>query len=261
MPDLDTLLAAYDTQMRSAETTNLAPGVTAERDGPIVRLVGQYRGFISAPSDLSVDGAELDALIVRQRDFFAARGEAVEWKTRGYDQPLNIVARLRAHGFVAEDEETVLVGLAEEMARHPAPLAEGVTLRRTTDERDMHRIAAMESAVWGHDMGWLAEDLIGRVASGACSVFVAEVTGVIVAAAWLVERPGTEFAALWGGSTLARWRRQGIYRALIAQRAGLALAHGIRYLQVDASDASRPILERSGFVPITSTTPYVWTPN
>lgn len=41
----------------------------------------------------------------------------------------------------------------------------------------------------------------------------------MVSAAWLVIIPGTEFAALWGGSTLAEWRRKGIYRALVARRA------------------------------------------
>lgn len=39
-----------------------------------------------------------------------------------------------------------------------------------------------------------------------------------------------------------------------------AAARGVRFLQVDASDDSRPILERLGFVAITTTTPYVWTP-
>jgi hypothetical protein len=29
---------------------------------------------------------------------------------------------------------------------------------------------------------------------------------------------------------------------------------------VDASDDSRPILERLGFVAVTTTTPYVWSP-
>jgi hypothetical protein len=263
MPDVDALLAAYDTQMRSAETGGLPAGVRAERDGPIVRLVGQHRGFISSPSNLAIVGAELDALIARQREYFAGRGEAVEWKTRAYDRPADIVARLRAQGFVAEETETVLVGLATEMAFPLAPLPERVLIRRTTARRDMERIAAMESKVWGHDMGWLAEDLIGRIETGAgrFTVFVAEAAGAIVAAAWLVERAGTEFAALWGGSTLAPRRRQGIYRALVAQRAQLAVDHGVKYLQVDASDASRPILERLGFVAITTTTPYVWTPN
>ena len=72
--------------------------------------------------------------------------------------------------------------------------------------------------------------------------------------------PGTDFAGLWGGSTLPAWRGRGIYRALVARRAQLAVGHGYRFLQVDASDDSRPILERLGFVAVTTTTPYVWTP-
>ncbi|HEY3017227.1 MAG TPA: GNAT family N-acetyltransferase, partial [Gaiellaceae bacterium] len=56
------------------------------------------------------------------------------------------------------------------------------------------------------------------------------------------------------------WRRRGIYRALVAYRARLAERRGRRYLQVDASDESRPILERLGFVAVTTTTPFVWSP-
>ena len=78
--------------------------------------------------------------------------------------------------------------------------------------------------------------------------------------AWLVLRPGTEFAGLWGGSTLSQWRGRGIYRALVAARAQLAVARGVRYLQVDASSDSAPILRRLGFRAVTTTTPYVWTP-
>ena len=74
-------------------------------------------------------------------------------------------------------------------------------------------------------------------------------------AAWLVYNQGTEFAGLWGGSTLPGWRGRGIYRALVGRRAQLAAQLGVKYLLVDASAASRPILERLGFVPITTTTP------
>jgi hypothetical protein len=34
----------------------------------------------------------------------------------------------------------------------------------------------------------------------------------------------------------------------------------LRYIEVDASDDSRPILERLGFDAVTTTTPYVWSP-
>jgi GNAT superfamily N-acetyltransferase len=72
--------------------------------------------------------------------------------------------------------------------------------------------------------------------------------------------PGTDFASLWGGGTLPGWRGRGIYRALVAYRAQLAVARGYRYLQVDAMPASRPILERLGFTCLAHTTPYVWDP-
>jgi len=41
---------------------------------------------------------------------------------------------------------------------------------------------------------------------------------------------------------------------------GLAASRGVPYLYVDASPDSRPILERLGFVAVTTTTPYVWSP-
>jgi len=63
-----------------------------------------------------------------------------------------------------------------------------------------------------------------------------------------------------GRATLAAWRGRGIYKATVAYRAGLAAGRGYGLLEVDASDDSRPILERLGFVPVTTTTPFVWSP-
>jgi GNAT superfamily N-acetyltransferase len=89
---------------------------------------------------------------------------------------------------------------------------------------------------------------------------LAEAGETVVCAGWVRFQAGTEFATLWGGSTLPAWRSRGVYRAVVAYRAQLAAAHGFRYLEVDASSESRPILERLGFVAVTSTTPYVWSP-
>ncbi|MBP2326762.1 GNAT superfamily N-acetyltransferase [Kibdelosporangium banguiense] len=263
MPDIATLLAAYDDQLRPAETTNLPPGAYAEPDGPIVRVVGQHRrGFVSGPRDLGIEGADLDALIARQRDFFAARGEAVEWKTRGHDLPADLPERLTAAGFVAEQRETVLIGSAVQLSALDLSLPDGVTIREVTEDAGMHRIAGMACEVWGDDRSWLAHDLIDRVrtSGGQTVVVAAEADGRTVSAARLEIEPGTEFAGLWGGSTLPEWRGQGIYRALIAYRARIAADRAIRYLQVDATEDSRPILQRLGFTAVTTTTPYVWTP-
>ena len=73
-------------------------------------------------------------------------------------------------------------------------------------------------------------------------------------------RPAGSFARLLGGSTLPQWRGRGIYRALVAVRARCAAARGVKYLQVDASDDSAPILRRLGFHAVTTATTYVWTP-
>ncbi|MGW5362427.1 hypothetical protein [Actinopolymorpha pittospori] len=83
----------------------------------------------------------------------------------------------------------------------------------------------------------------------------------MVSVAWLRVTEGTEFAGLWGGSTLVGWRGRGIYRALVARRAHLAVERGIRYLRVDASPDSAPILRRLGLLAVATTTPYVWNPS
>ena len=70
--------------------------------------------------------------------------------------------------------------------------------------------------------------------------------------------PGTEFAGIWGGSTLPEWRGRGIYRALTAARASSALRMGKTLINSDSTEYSRPILERYGFVTVSTTTPYLW---
>jgi ribosomal protein S18 acetylase RimI-like enzyme len=256
------LLSVYDQQMRGVEPKPPA-GVRYERDGPLLRVVGEYRGYICGPRDLGVTGAGLDRLIARQRDYFAGRGEAVGWQTRAHDEPADLTARLRAAGFVPGEEQTVLIGLTAELATAPL-LPGGVVLRWVTADADMRRIAALESAVWGSDWSWLGDNLIARIAAAPDDIAVAaaEADGDVVSAAWLAFFPpgADSFARLLGGSTLPQWRGRGIYRALVAARAQRAAARSVKYLHVDASDDSAPILRRLGFRAVTTTTTYVWTP-
>ena len=258
----DALLTVYDQQMRQVQPTPPA-GARNARDGPLLQVVGEHRGHISGPRDLGITGAELDQLIARQRDYFAGRGQAVEWWTCAHDEPADLTARLSAAGFVPEYERTVMIGLTAELATTPV-LPRGVILRWVTADADMRRIAAMLSAVWGQDWSWLGETLIGRIAAAPhdFAVLAAEADDDVVCAAWLAfVRPGTDsFARLLGGSTLPQWRGRGIYRALVAARALRAAARSVKYLQVDASADSAPILRRLGFQAVTTTTAYVWTP-
>ena len=234
-------------------------GAPTERDGPVIRIDYPHNGFIAAPSDTGLRGADLDAFIARQRDAFLARGRSVEWKTYGYDQPADLPARLMAAGFGPEERETVVVGTSAALAGLPTEVP-GVTIRETTDLADFAAIGELHSEIWGEDWTWVADDLRDRTAQlgpAGYRVLVAQADGRLVSAAWLVMRSGREFAGLWGGSTLEAYRGRGIYRALVARRAAIAREAGFAYLQVDASDDSRPILERLGFLALTTTTPYV----
>ena len=59
-----------------------------------------------------------------------------------------------------------------------------------------------------------------------------------------------------GAAGRCPWRGPRRLRAVVAYRAAQAAAHGFRYVQVDASPDSRPILRRLGFVELATTTPF-----
>jgi GNAT superfamily N-acetyltransferase len=261
--DVVSLRDAYDAELRAWLPERLPAGASVETDGPILRMTDPTeRGFVTYQSLEGLDGSALDELIARQRDFYAARGQAVEWKLHGHDKPTDLSSRLLAAGFVPEEQETVVIGLAAPLAVD-APTVDGVRLREVTERADLDRIAAMETAVWSTDRSHLAEALSREIAAdpdGTVILAAESNDGTVVSAGWVRFVPGTAFATLWGGSTLPTWRGRGVYKALVRYRAGLAIERGYTYLQVDASDDSRPILQRVGFVPVTTTTPYVHTP-
>ncbi|MFD2078746.1 GNAT family N-acetyltransferase [Actinopolymorpha cephalotaxi] len=266
------LLAAHDAQVRATVAARMPLTWTPHPDGRVLRVTTPHRAFVFSDGLAGVSDDEVEGYVRRARDFFAERNEAVEWKYYSNDHP-RLRGFLEAAGFVPEDEESVVVGRVTDVL-DAGRVPEGVTIRAVAGRADLDRIAAMESEVWSQDWSWLADDLADRVAGSPddIAVLVAEADDAarpdhtahpartVVAAAWLVVMPGTRFGGLWGGSTLAEWRGRGIYRALVAERARIARAKGLEFLQVDASEDSRPILERLGTFKVATTIPYVWTP-
>jgi len=259
--DAGALLSVFDAQLRAHVHDRLPAAIRYERDGPVLRTTGfGNRGWIEYHDLGGLEGEDLDRLIARQVAFFAERGEPVEWKHYGHDLPADLPERLLAAGFVPEDTETVVIAHVETLALEPS-LPDGIAIREVTERPDFRRIESMEEAVWNDDHSWLDELADEQEADPeSLRVFVAEAGDTVVSAGWIRFPSRTEFATLWGGATLEEWRRRGIYRALVAVRAKLAADRGRRYIEVDASDESRPILERLGFVPVTTTTPYIWSP-
>ena len=233
-------------------------------DGPLLRTIGYGdRGWVEYRDLAGATGAEVDALIARQIDYFRPLGHRFEWKHHGHDLPADLTDRLRAAGFEPEPTETIMIGdlrIIDLGARPP----EGVIVREVTSRPDLRGIGVLEGEVWGEDdaLGWIENLAAEREADpDGIDIFVAEAGGRVVSAGWIRFPEGTEFGTLWGGATLKEWRGKGIYRSLVAERGRLAAARGLRYLETDASDDSRPILQRLGFVPVTTTTPWIWSPS
>ncbi|MEV4947747.1 GNAT family N-acetyltransferase [Streptomyces sp. NPDC053755] len=254
------LLRRYDRQLRLGARPD-GPGSRVERDGPVVRQTGPEHAWNGVLwSGLDETGA--DAVIARQIRHYTRHGRrAFEWKLYGHDGPADLAVRLRAAGFTAEDQETLMV--AETAALPTAvELPDGVELRPVTDAAGVRLVTEVHDRAFGGDGSSLGRQFTDRLAAepGAVTAVLAMAGDEPVSAARLELYPGTDFAGLWGGGTVPPWRGRGLYRALVAHRTRIAAEHGHAYVQVDAADTSRPILQRLGFVPLTTTTPYVYVP-
>ncbi len=251
------LLRIYDAEVRGSFRDRLPEGWSAEQDGPVTRCLTPHDGFAMFTTDPSgLDGRELSGVVDRTFAYYEAEGTGFEWKTFDHERA-DLVPLLLARGAKPDPHEALVLGEAVPLAV-AAPLPAGLEIVRVVDRVGLAAIAAMESEVWADDWSWLADDLESRLRGSApIEVFAVWDGERVVSAAWLVPAPGTRVAGLWGGSTLAAYRGRGVYRALVAHRARRAVELGYSILQVDASDDSRPILERLGLQVVGGTTPYV----
>jgi hypothetical protein len=258
-----TLLAAYDEQLRSV--AEMRSTLTFERHGPL--LWGKFRGgrgFVSYQSLGKPTDDELEELIVTTIQRYSEDPEITEfeWKTRGHDGVPQLHDLLIKRGFTAEEPESVMVGEARLIATD-VPVPEGVSLRRITGRADVEAMVTMQASVFG-DPETIPERLETTIkqltdpAVEGLELWVAEANGQVISAGRVDPVPNTDFAGIWGGASVPEWRGRGIYRALTAKRAQAALRVGKTFINSDSTEYSRPILERSGFRRVTTTTPYTW---
>ncbi|MET9827763.1 GNAT family N-acetyltransferase [Streptomyces sp. NPDC006385] len=253
------ILALYDRDMREGAQPD-SPDARVERIGSVVRQISSAHGWNGVVwSDL--DEVTADAAIAEQIAHFTGLGQEFEWKLYGHDLPVDLGRRLRSAGFTAQPEETLMIGEVAALTLDAEP-PEGIRVRPVTDAEGVGLVAEVHEKAFGADSSRMRHQLLARLAADPDTVVavVALAGDTPVSAARMELVPGTRFAGLWGGGTVEAWRGRGIYRALVAHRARAAVDRGYRYLQVDAMSTSRPVLERLGFAPLTTTTPYVYVP-
>jgi GNAT superfamily N-acetyltransferase len=262
--DRAAVLAAFNQQVRQATAPD-GTGATFTTTDVLVRRLAPPGQEGSGIIWTDLGSADADAVIAEQIAIFAGRGQPFEWKLYDYDQPADLADRLRVAGLVAEEPESFMVAEVAPVLEQlrSAGLPDGVRVDRVTEPAGVAKMNEVSELVFEEDRSELKESILAqlRTAPEMTGLFVAMAGDVPVCAARIEFLPDTEFAGLWGGGTLPEWRGRGIYRALVRYRAELADQRGYRYLTVDASPDSGPILERLGFTRLAITTPYLWTPS
>jgi GNAT superfamily N-acetyltransferase len=244
-------LAAFDEQLRRHPEVD-ASEWQVERDDRVIRCIGDAWTGVTW---CDLDEGSADAVIAAQIARFAELARPWEWKHYSYDQPPDLAGRLIASGFTRQPDEALLVAQIADLTLDVPPPA-GVELREVVDAHGVEALVSVHDEVFGGDHSAMGRNLLTAVARRAATAVVAFAGPTPISAGRIEFHDGTDFASLWGGGTLPAWRGRGVFRSLVAHRAALASARGVRYLQVDASPDSRQILRRLGFVELATTTPF-----
>jgi len=252
--DHKSLLTIFDQQMRRNPARVI--GTEVEQEDRVTRVVSTGEGWNAVVwTDLTADDA--DATIHAQIQRFGGLARDWEWKYYSYDQPADLPRRLISAGLIPDEPEALLVAEIADLVLDTPPPA-GVELVPVRDAADAAALVRVHDAVFGGDHAVIGTAILAGLQTEPHSVeaVLAVADGVPISAGRVEFPEAREFATIWGGGTLPAWRGRGVFRSLVAYRARLARERGYRYVQVDASPDSRPILKRLGFAELAMTTPF-----
>lgn len=253
------IIALYDQDQRK----DIAyPGMRREVTSNVVRHIdtsGVGEGMITYSQ---LNEANVEETIREQVEYFESVGQDFEWKVYDYDLPSDLKERLESFGFIAEEAEAIeVLDLKDAPDIFWSPVRHNV--QRITEVERLVDVQTVEQQVWDEDASWVLHLLSDALSAypEQMSVYVAYVDDQPASAAWIYFPEHSQFASLWGGATIRRYRKQGFFTSLLAVRAQEAKARGVRFLTVDAMPMSRPILEKLGFEMIAYSYPCKWKSN
>ena len=229
-------------------------GARVDRPWGVLRQAGRHgRDFCNVVAvRLSPD--DVDDAVAEARAWYAALGQPEHaWWIGDSATPPDLEERLAGHGFVPDPEQpsatAMVLDRAPTVVAHP-----GIEVRPLAGVDDLRTMLEIDVAVWEtteQDRASLFDDL-GTTWERICAqtgrtTYLAWPDGVPSAYATLV-MTGSGVGTLLGGTTLPEARGRGLYQALVQRRWDDAVAQGAPGLVVQASEMSRPVLERIGFV-------------
>jgi GNAT superfamily N-acetyltransferase len=271
-PDTARLLAMYEQHMRRE---SWIPGMVRHTQADVSRYLSQdgRRGFVMWHRfDAALSGPALRQRVQDELDWFKAQGAAADlmlyWKVYGGDSPAGLQQLLVEMGAQIEDESLLhMVPVARVLAatKHSA-----VVVHASVLSADLPLTLGVWDEVWPeaaeYHLSWqrvyaqaLDEYAAAHTLPGVC-FFNACVAGKAEpqAASYIILPPGSPVALLCGGAVRPGARGQGLYSAMLRERAQWAQQRGATHLAIEASPMSQPIVQRLGFEPLVSMAFYMW---
>ncbi|EJN6829730.1 GNAT family N-acetyltransferase [Vibrio cidicii] len=226
-----------------------------QADSHLTKFVSKerYGSFISF---FSFDESLTESIVKEQIAYFSKRNLCFEWKTYSTDNPSNIGEVLLANGFEEQDPESFMV---LDLSKSANDYFDESQITEVSDSKGIRDAIRVQEQVWGGDLDWQYNNLMSLKQYSPDSVFiyVVYVKDRPVTSAWLTFNGSSPFAGIWGGSTIEEFRGNGYYTLLLNKRIAEAKSRGVKYLTIDASEMSKPIVSKRGFEVVALTKGYI----
>jgi len=251
------LLARYDKQLR----VHVAyPEARKEITGDVVRFIRQAPGM-NFVSFTFANEPELERVIDRELEYFVPMNQPFTWKVYDHDLLPSLKDKLVSRSFVGDDDPADVMVLEIDEASSYLFQPVKADIRRITTLEGLKDVIHVLDTVYENSNTWVNDRLgLHLRIPGYLSVYAAYVQNQPASIAWTYF-PRGQFATLFAGSTIAEYRKQGLYTSLVATRLQEIRERGYRYAAVETGAMSKPIVEKHGFRHLTTVWDYEWKGN
>jgi GNAT superfamily N-acetyltransferase len=251
------LLVRYDKDLRIRVAY---PEARKEITRDVVRIIRKAPGM-NVVAFTFANETKLHDVIHREVEYFAPMNQPFTWKVYDHDLLPNLKDELASHDFASDDNPADVMVL--DVNKAPTELLQPVKtdIRRITNVDGLKDVICVLDKVWGGHNAWVNERLGGHLqVPDYLSVYVAYVDDQPASIAWTYF-PRGQFATLFAGSTIAEYRKQGLYTSLLATRIQEIRERNYHYAVVETGAMSRPIVAKHGFQHLTTVYDYEWKGN
>ena len=251
------LLVRYDKDLR---LRMVYPEARKEITNNVVRFVRKAPGMNFVAFTFANE-SKLHQVIHQELEYFLPLEQRFTWKVYDHDLLPNLRDELVSHGFAADEDPAAVMVLDVRNAPATSHQPVRADIRRIDTSAGLKDVIYVLDRVWGGHNAWVNDRLGSHLQiPGYLSVYAAYVNDEPASIAWTYF-PRGQFATLFAGSTIAEYRKQGLYTSLLETRLNEIRERGYRYAVVEAGAMSKPIVAKHGFQHLTTVYDYEWKGN